>query len=69
MTLMTFASDVLPFKDIETKATTEKIACIQSLVKKIEAAKEKQKSFTLQDFIMVASAKTMEEKLRWIGQK
>ena len=64
MTLMTFASDVLPFKDIETKATTEKIACIQSLVKKIEAAKEKQKSFTLQDFIMVASAKTMEEKLR-----
>ena len=58
----TFTAHIL--QDIDTKATTEKIAFIQSVVAKIEAAKEKKESFNLQDFLMVVSAKTQEEKLR-----
>ena len=58
----TFPAHIL--QDIDKKATTEKIAFIQSVVAKIEAAKEKKESFNLQDFLMVVSAKTQEEKLR-----
>ena len=58
----TFTAHIL--QDIDKKATTEKIAFIQSVVAKIEAAKEKKESFNLQDFLMVVSAKTQEEKLR-----
>ena len=60
----TFPDPLFQFQDIDTKATSEKIAFFKSAMAKIEAAKDKQESFNFQDFLMVVSAKTREEKLR-----